>query len=646
MISALNIRNSQTNRKWVCFFIALFTASFTYAQSPCFNVIGADPNATLIRGCVPFTITLDDACTAGGTQIKYTYGDSAVGINAGIVTKTHTYTRPGLYSITQYGNFANGGSSLEKNNYIEVLPVPEPDFAVSTCAGREVALQITNSGYDSYVIDWGDGTGAQAAPSPGLYRHTYVNVNPRNVTVAGRYNGTNCGGSKSLVVNPVASLSKPILVSLTTLGNASAEIRFQAEAGILYHVEKRNETTNTYSEVIVLTSTTTGVVGQRLNDAQPATYRVTTVDNCGNAVPSDEISSILIGGTADNGRNLVSWQTYPVATFLKSTLNRNSQPIKENTLAIVSSYTDAEVICGETYCYQLQIDFNGSGAKSISNSACVNAVSSDVPPPIQNVSATVVDNKVVLTWDAPNGNASVREFVVSRSSDGGAYASIARITGNQYTDEDSRLDISRQCYKVSYFDKCGNSSDNSNETCPVFLKVQQITDPGNEGYQLTWTPYSQWASGVQSYEIEKLRSNNTVIEAQSSNGNELFFPYDTINQLLRFRVRAIGEGGISESNIVEIRQDVRVFAPEAFTPNGDGFNDRFEVRGLFVKKYKITIYNRWGEAVYGSEKMDAGWDGRNNRYTALTGTYTYSIRIEDQIDRVVVKKGSILVIRD
>lgn len=436
-----------------------------------------------------------------------------------------------------------------------------------------------------------------------------------------------------------------MLVSLTTLSSTSAEIRFQAEAGIIYHVEKRDEATNTYSEVIVLTNASSGIVGQQITGTQPATYRVTTFDNCGNTVPSDEISSILIASTATDGKNLVSWQAFPVATFLKSTLNRNDQTIQDNSVAAVSSYADADITCGETYCYQLQIEFSGSGAKSISNSACVKAFSTAVPPAIQNVKATVVNNKVLLTWDAPANNSSVREFVVARSSDGGAYATVARITGNQYEDEDSRLDVSRQCYTVSYFDKCGNPSGVSNEACPVFLKVQQITTPGNEGYQLSWTPYSQWVSGVQTYEVEKLQSNNNVIETQSSNGNELFFVLDTVNQLVRFRVRAIGEGQVSESNIVEIRQDARIFAPEAFTPNGDGVNDRFEVKGLFIKKYKITIYNRWGEAVYGSEKMDAGWDGRDNRYTALTGPYTYSIRVEDQVDRVVVERGSVLIIK-
>lgn len=647
MVSAHHVRSNKTGWMFACFFITWLLPAMAYAQSPCFQVNGS--NATVIRGCVPFTVIVNDDCAnyapPPNPPIKYNYGDGPGGPNAAVFDTIHTYTRPGRYAITQYGTFNATGDSLRKDNYIEVLPVPEPPFTLSTCSGREVSLTITDNVYNSYVIDWGDGTPAETKPAAGTYRHTYVNVNPRTVTVSGQYAGINCGGSASLAVNPIASLPKPELISLTTLSATAAQIRFRAEAGVVYHIEKRNETTGIYTEVLSLTNNSAGPVGQQLNDPQPATYRVSTVDACGNTVPSDEISSVLVNAVAADGQNQVSWKTNPVATFVKSTLNRNDQLLQEYATIATNAYVDADVACGNTYCYQVQISLSGSAAKSISNSACVKAISTAKPPPIQNVTATVVDNKVVLTWDAPAGNSAVREYVISRASDSSAYASIARITGNRYEDENSLLDKSRQCYKVSYYDNCGNLSETSVEACPVSLQVEQVTSPGNEGYQLSWTPYVQWPDGVQTYEVEKLRGDNSVIENQGSNGTELFFPYDTANQLIRFRVRAIGAGKVSESNIVEIRQDVRIFAPEAFTPNGDGINDRFDVKGLFVSKYEITIYNRWGEAVFGSNRMDIGWDGRNNRYTALTGAYSYSIRVEDQIGRIVVKRGSLLIIK-
>jgi gliding motility-associated-like protein len=60
------------------------------------------------------------------------------------------------------------------------------------------------------------------------------------------------------------------------------------------------------------------------------------------------------------------------------------------------------------------------------------------------------------------------------------------------------------------------------------------------------------------------------------------------------------------------------FIPEIFSPNGDGKNDFFVIKGL--QQYpnnKITIYNRWGNKVYEKEKYSNDWDGKPN---VTTGT--------------------------
>ncbi|MCS6832858.1 MAG: gliding motility-associated C-terminal domain-containing protein, partial [Flammeovirgaceae bacterium] len=54
----------------------------------------------------------------------------------------------------------------------------------------------------------------------------------------------------------------------------------------------------------------------------------------------------------------------------------------------------------------------------------------------------------------------------------------------------------------------------------------------------------------------------------------------------------------------------KVVPPNVFTPNGDGFNDFFEIPSS-KKGWKIEIYNRWGEKVYQSDDYQNNWDGRN-----------------------------------
>ena len=50
--------------------------------------------------------------------------------------------------------------------------------------------------------------------------------------------------------------------------------------------------------------------------------------------------------------------------------------------------------------------------------------------------------------------------------------------------------------------------------------------------------------------------------------------------------------------------------PSAFTPNHDGSNDlcRPKIYGKFTR-YHFTIFNRWGQKVFDTTQINAGWDG-------------------------------------
>ena len=52
-----------------------------------------------------------------------------------------------------------------------------------------------------------------------------------------------------------------------------------------------------------------------------------------------------------------------------------------------------------------------------------------------------------------------------------------------------------------------------------------------------------------------------------------------------------------------------IFMPNAFTPNNDGKNDVFFVKGMYVDDFHLLIFNRWGEVVFESYDINDGWDG-------------------------------------
>ncbi len=71
-----------------------------------------------------------------------------------------------------------------------------------------------------------------------------------------------------------------------------------------------------------------------------------------------------------------------------------------------------------------------------------------------------------------------------------------------------------------------------------------------------------------------------------------------------------------------------LFIPTAFTPNGDGRNDRFRPRGAIDGNFRMYIFNQWGEQIYFTQDPVTGWDGTRNGLPVHNGTYVYLIYIE------------------
>lgn len=93
-------------------------------------------------------------------------------------------------------------------------------------------------------------------------------------------------------------------------------------------------------------------------------------------------------------------------------------------------------------------------------------------------------------------------------------------------------------------------------------------------------------------------------------------------------------------------QNCYVFFPSAFSPNGDGHNDRAHLIGDIanVGDYHIRIYNRWGQEVFFSTDVHQGWDGYFNGQPAAMGAYYYYIKYTYR-GKEELKKGSVTLVR-
>ncbi|NIG53236.1 gliding motility-associated C-terminal domain-containing protein [Chitinophaga sp. Cy-1792] len=89
-----------------------------------------------------------------------------------------------------------------------------------------------------------------------------------------------------------------------------------------------------------------------------------------------------------------------------------------------------------------------------------------------------------------------------------------------------------------------------------------------------------------------------------------------------------------------------IYVPNAFSPNGDGVNDRFRFIPVGMVTYKyFRIYNRWGQELYASTDFKTGWDGNVGGQPAPVDTYIWILDATDVDGKNIQQKGTVTLIR-
>jgi gliding motility-associated-like protein len=89
----------------------------------------------------------------------------------------------------------------------------------------------------------------------------------------------------------------------------------------------------------------------------------------------------------------------------------------------------------------------------------------------------------------------------------------------------------------------------------------------------------------------------------------------------------------------------KVYLPNIFSPNGDGNNDVYYVRGTDVPMMNMKIFNRWGNLVFESGESQIGWDGSYQGKECPEGVYFYFLEFSGQDGHSHQKKGNVTLVR-
>jgi len=90
-----------------------------------------------------------------------------------------------------------------------------------------------------------------------------------------------------------------------------------------------------------------------------------------------------------------------------------------------------------------------------------------------------------------------------------------------------------------------------------------------------------------------------------------------------------GDHGCLDTSSLEVKVLPVFWVPDAFTPNGDGLNDLFIPVMRGIANYHCCVFDRWGNLIFETYDLNAGWDGTFHNLKCQQDVYAYTITTSD-----------------
>ena len=357
------------------------------------------------------------------------------------------------------------------------------------------------------------------------------------------------------------------------------------------------------------------------------------------------IDQVVLNWTPYIGWPVEQYEIYKVGSYSLSDIS---------FLAVVPSTTTrfSEQLedCFSDFSYRIKAI--GSGGQQISWSDSSMAVSSlgTAGEQVDVIRATVENNEDVLVeWKEVQMDA-VSLIYVEKSQDGQPYTIAATLPPGttNFLDQDVQVHQTSYSYRIYAQDSCGNYTPQSNIGKSILLEGE-ISDNRT---LLRWSEYEDWRFDVDYYQIEVINDttgNWEVVDRVQSFIQEYIDSKTAFDQpQYCYRIIAYERGGNkshSVSNEVCLLVENNIYAPNAFTPNYDGVNDEFLLKGLHLQSFNLRIFNRWGVKIFESNNIDIGWDGSYQGKQVEEGVYTYVVKGTGYNGKPYLLKGTVTVLR-
>ena len=465
--------------------------------------------------------------------------------------------------------------------------------------------------------------------------------------------------------------SSPVTVKLTWMPSDSTDV-----AGYIVYKLVDNITT-TLDTVRGKESTTYEYTASSANSTSER-FRLAAFDNDGyKSTITDPHATILLKSSFDRceHKTTLTWSNYTgwgtnIANYrvYRRFTGTDYQLIKTLS-ATTNEYVDENLANGRWYCYYIEAVKN-NGTTATSNSIDFTASGHEGPLQIKaNYASVDEDQNIALNFQISNAG-QVTEYQILRSiNSDDNFSPIASFpyTGQTqiiYTDTDVDASQNSYFYKLVSIDPCGQISKTSNIASNILLNANSSE---TTEHTLEWTEYRDWDNGVISYKIFSY-FDGAAQEIGSNGQGALTFNNNIAEYVKRchdkgiyltssfcYYVEAyentqdIPQQQVSRSNIACVYETPIVWLPTAFNITSKEESNRvFKPVLSFVKDYpyEFVIYDRWGQQVFKTTDVNAGWTGKDAKKYYHTDYYVYTIKYADYKDKEYSKSGTFFLMME
>ena len=668
-----------------------FNAAFTFST----NFI---TNST----CPPVLVRINNV-SVGYNKLVWDFGDGTI-INDQ-VNPSHTYYDPGVYRITLYTYGYNGLTGTYKDSVTVTQPSAQIEADVlKGCTSQQVTLNATTTNASSYTWDFGDGTIRSGTTVSSIHKYLTPGVYEPKLIVK---DVKGCASAAALPDKIIIDSLYLAIKGIPTQICDSTRIFFtpdvksiaadQVQQPLIYHWDfgtgNPADTSNSKNAVFNFNKTGTYTVK----------FKVLSPYGCIKEVSEQVVVHKKAKGTITGPLALCSGAS---ATFSASA---SSSPVawewifNNGNVAAIQNPVPQVYTSPGTYNVQLVVKYNGcydttvsklivhpnpvvslSASKNLlcrGETAQLNAsggvsyswkpatslsnpsIASPLASPAQNAKYTVEvtnnlgctkSDSIELTVVQPSKITMANDTFVCRGS--GIQLKAQGTTLYQWINNVAGLNntqvgnpIASPTSDITYTVVGSDSYNCFKDTASIKVIVQPLPSVIAESdVQMLAAETHQLIATASADVIEWLWSPDNYLSCTRC-PSPLARPRTPIDYVVTVRNRY----KCAASDTIRVKLECSeefVFIPNSFTPNNDGKNDVFYIKGKGIGVIKsLVIYNRWGETIFERKNFDiddraSSWDGKYKGLLVPAGSYVFFAEMQCDSGQPIIKKGTVTVI--